>query len=361
MKILLVHPGASWSTADVEIGLRAGLSALPGVSLIRYRLDDRIVRAGSWLHRTWRQLKKHNPDIPKPTVADTVYHAGIGALEMALRHQVDVVFVVSAMFMHPDVIVMMKRAGLRVVVLFTETPYDLEKELVIARLVDGCWTNERTAVDTFLAVNAASGYLQHAQNPDRHQETVQPGDEEVPAHDVVFVGTGFADRVAWLNGMDWRGLDFGLYGSWKGVGLRPHVKACVRGETTDNVMTARLYRRAKIGINLHRSLSGWGPQAPKLVYRAESLNPRAYELAACGVFFVQDHRAESADVFGDLVPTVQTPQEASQVLRQWLADDAGRLSRAAQLPACVAEHSWRNRAATVYADLVSLVQGTRAA
>src|SRR5678815_681962 len=229
MRILLIHPGASWSTADVEAGLRYGLEH-HGCEIIRYRLDTRIVRASRWLMANWRLAKKTNPAIPRPTDADMIYQAGIGALEMALRHQVDAVLVVSAMLLHPDVIVLMKRAGLNVFVLFTESPYDMEQESKIAPVIDGCWTNERTVVELFRALNPKVGYLPHAWHPERHRPDAPL--QDVPAHDVVFVGTGFKERAEWFNAIDWTGIDLGLYGNWREVGLRAQVAACVREEET---------------------------------------------------------------------------------------------------------------------------------
>jgi spore maturation protein CgeB len=332
--------------------LRYGLK-LHGCHVISYRLDQRIDFAHKWLHVMWRQKKKVQPEIDKPKTHDVMYHAGVGALEMALRHQVDVVFIVSAMLFHPDVIVMMKRAGLKVVVLFTESPYDEEQELRIAGMVDGCWTNERVSLPKFRAVNPNSGYLPHAWHPERHfLSSRQIGD--LPAHDVVFVGSGFSERIKWFNAIDWTGIDLGLYGTWKGLGLNAQVKASVRGEQISNEMAASLYRRAKVGLNLYRSSRGWGRNAPSIIH-AESLSPRAYELAACGAFHLSDHRAEVTEVFGDLVPTFTTPGEAERLIRQWLNDPEGRARVSSQLPACVAEKSWRERSATVIGDLQVLL------
>ena len=44
---------------------------------------------------------------------------------------------------------------------------------------------------------------------------------EAPAHDVVFVGTGFESRVALLSQVDWSGIDLGLYGAWAEVPAGP--------------------------------------------------------------------------------------------------------------------------------------------
>ncbi len=354
MKCLLLSPGASWSTADVNAGLRYGLEQ-HGVEIIDYNLDIRISRSSRWLYYNWRRAKKSNPGIEKPNAAEEVYQAGVGALERDLRHQVDYVLVVSAMFLHPDVILLMKRAGLRVVILFTESPYDQKHELDVAKLVDGCWTSERSSVEAFRAVNPHAGYLPHAWHPERHRAGPQPDDEEMPAHDVVFVGSGFQDRVEWLSAIDWTEIDFGLYGAWDALGPRHRLRRFLRGGVIDNRQTAALYRRAKIGLNLYRTSEGWGKDAPRIAH-AESLNPRAYELAQCGAFHLSTFRAEVPEVFGDRVPTFSTPFEASALIRAWLADPDGRSRVAQQLPACVAESSWVNRSVQVIGDLMTLAQ-----
>jgi spore maturation protein CgeB len=353
LKLLVVHPGASWSTADVEAGLRYGLEA-HGVTVVRYRLDERIDRARTWLHTAWRRTKKAHPAIEKPSTADVFYHAGIGVLEMALRHQVDAVVVISAMFLHPDVIVLLRRAGVKVTVLFTESPYDEVHELPIAKLVDGGWTNERSAVPAFRAVNPRMGYLPHGWHPERHRGDPQPGDEAVAAHDVVFVGSAFHERVAWLSAIDWTGIDLGLYGSWDALSSRHPLRRFVREGPVSNVKASALYRRASIGLNLYRTSQGWGTDAPPIA-TAESLNPRAYELAACGAFSISTARAEVHEVFGDLVPTFQSPHDAQALLELWLDDAAGRRRITQQLPACVAEASWTTRATTVIGDLETLL------
>lgn len=355
LRVLLVHPGASWSTADVFDGLNYGLQQ-HGIYVVPYRLDTRIEASSKALHALWRVKKRENPSLVKPHVADIMYHAGVGALEMALREGVDVVLIVSAMLQHPDTIVMMKRAGLRVTVLFTETPYDEEEELRIAALVDGCWTTERASLHKFKAVNPRSGYLRHAWHPLKHTRETRAVDAKVLAHDVVFVGSGFAERVQWFNAIDWTGINLGLYGTWKGLGLSRAVKRHLQAENVENEMAAALYRHAKIGLNLYRRSKGWGRDAARIIStQAESVSPRGYELAACGVFHLSEARAEVSELFGGLVPTFSTPAEAEVLIRRYLAADDERTRMAAQLPACVAEHSWAQRARTVIGDLHSLL------
>jgi spore maturation protein CgeB len=352
LRVLACHPGASWATADVFNGLYHGLK-YHDVEVFPYRLDQRYEASRAALHWLWRTKKKAQPDLPKPNAADLGYHASIGALEMALRQHVDVVLVVSGMLLHPDVLIMMKQAGLRVVVLFTESPYDHASEMKVAQIVDGGWTNERCVVNEFRKVNPRFGYLPHGWNPLVHR-TDLPIDDSVPAHDVVFVGTAFRERVRWFNSIDWSGINLGLYGSWHGAKLNPQVRACVQEGPIDNSKAVLLYRRAKIGLNLYRTSQGWGVNAPSIAH-AESINPRAYELAACGTFFLSDYRSESAEVFGDRVPMFRTPIEAAALIRTWLADEAGRTRLAAALPALVAQASWIDRTKTVLGGLQQLL------
>lgn len=356
MKLLVAHPGASWSVADVEAGLSYGLRA-NGVDVVPYRLDERIGYARRFLTNRWRKVKEANPEVVKPTHADILYQASIGLLEKALRHDVDAVLVVSAMFLHPDVLILLKRANKPTHVLFTESPYDLDKELKVGALVDGLWTNERSVVPAFRAVNQRSGYLAHAWHPGLHQHRLQDGDAEVSAHDVVFVGTAFPERIEWLASIDWTGIDLGLYGSWASLGSRNKLRQYVREGVVSNAKASALYRRAKIGLNLYRSSMGWGKKAPR-VSHAESMNPRGYELAACGAFHLSERRSEVTEIFGDLVPTFSTSTEAAALIRFWLADAAGRERVAAQLPACVAESSWVHRARTVIGDLQVALRST---
>ena len=361
MKILVVGPGASWSTADVEAGLCDGL-AHHGVDLVRYSLDGRISGAQRWLMQAWRIKKKTQPDIIRPSFADVLYQASMGALERALRFQVDAVLIVSGMYFHPDVIVLMRRAGLRVTVLFTESPYDEEHELKLAQMAHAVWTNERTSVPVFASVCPHASYLPHGWHPERHAPGPQPGDELQAAHDVVFVGSSFRERIEWFSAIDWTGIDLGLYGQWDALGSKSSLRQFVRGKAIGNRQTAALYRRAKIGLNLYRQSKGFGPGAPRIVpASAQSLSPRAYELAACGVFHLSESRAEVREVFGTAVPTFHTPSEAATLIRSWLADDAGRAAVAATLPAMVAESSWRHRAAQVIAELQAMVTRTRVA
>jgi hypothetical protein len=115
----------------------------------------------------------------------------------------------------------------------------------------------------------------------------------------------------------------------------------VKSGPIDNEQAAALYQRAKVGLNLYR----------RTTTAAESLNPRAYELAACGTFSISEHRAESVERFGNLVPTFSTPQEAEALIRQWVAADGGRAAVQSVLSVLVADASWTERAGQVLENI----------
>jgi hypothetical protein len=343
VKLLLVHPGADTSTHDVFTGLHGALKAR-GHECYEYALDARISRSGAWLNYCWQ---KGGKTLDKPTPGDILYHAGEELVARALRIMPDCVLVVSAMYLHPDVAVLLHRARLNTAILFTESPYDDERQERLMPFVKVAWTNERTSLKPRFP---HLKYLPHAWNADVH---VADGvtDDDVPSHQVVFIGTCFEERVDLFRSVDWTGIDLALYGNWsEQLGSRNRLRKYVRGGYVDNARTAMLYRKAAIGLNLYRTSKGFGKGVPHIA-RAESLNPRAYELAATGCFTVSDYRAEVPEVFGDLVPTFEKPEDLQPLLRRWLADAEGLARARAALPGTVAQHTWHERARQIETDL----------
>ena len=340
MKILATHPGASWSTADVFHGIRDAMIR-QNVEVHEYALDGRLEKAGGWLK--WLYRHRADKDMPHPTQGDLTYAASKDITERALWHECEWVLCVAVGFLHPQALILARRAGLKVAILFTESPNEDAGQFSWAKLADVCWVNERTSVDRYREVNPHSYYWQHAIDPSKHHPGGETA-EDVAAHDVVLVGTGWQERCDLLNAIDWTGIDLGLYGTWPLLGSRSKLRKYIRGGVTPNELTAALYRRAKIGLNLHRT-SVLPFRKTEHISSGESMNPRCYELAACGSFFITDERAEVRETFGDAVPTFRTPDELEAQIRYWLAHDAERQERAALLPGLVADCTFDNRIA----------------
>jgi glycosyltransferase involved in cell wall biosynthesis len=224
--------------------------------------------------------------------------------------------------------------------LLTESPYANDQEREVVRHCQMAFTNERTSISTFADL-APTHYWRHSYDPDLHRTNGQ-ADPECPAHDVVFVGTGFEERCELLSAVDWTGLgiDLGLYGAWEMIGSRSRLRKFIRGGIVDNRLAAALYRKATIGLNLHRTSIGFGRGVPH-VAGAESMNPRDLELAACGTFALADHREELREVFGTAVPTFSGPAELADQVRYWLQPE-----RTAQRQECARAAAEAARACT---------------
>lgn len=346
MRILLVDPGAEISTVDVFRGLERAL-VRAGVEVFTFALQARLDFACEYLQLAWERRKGHEPDAPKPSGADVAYLACSPLLERAAWYQPDAVLSVSGMYLAPQAILDLRRLGYLVATLLTESPYNDDVQARICAFSSLVFTNERASLLALRRINPETHYLPHAYDAERHRWGM-PRSSHVASHDVVFVGSGFAERRELLSAVDWRGIDLGLYGFW-GPAANPAeaptegpLAPYVRGGPVDNAVATALYRRAKIGLNLYRSSVSW--DGGERVTGGESLNPRAYELAACGAFTISEHRPEVTEKFGDLVPTFRTAAELETLLRRYLADGGSRAFAAHRLPVVVAHDSWDDRA-----------------
>lgn len=358
--VMIWHPGASISTADVAAGLGYGLEQ-HGINVLWYRTDAHIEAAGAYLKTAHALRTAVGGDAP-PEVSqgDILHWANKDILYRALRARreqgLEWILCVSGMYQHPDFVVLLRDCGFKIAFLATESPYDAPQELRMAGWVDAVFTCERSMMPRFARVNPQTSYLPHAWHPGVHA-IASAGDAAgaCAAHDVVFVGTYFEERVAFLAAIDWTGIDLGLYGNTEdidrttpaGAVLAPHI----RGGYLLNTATAALYRAARIGLNLHRTSRGYMRGDHISAGEAESLNPRCYELAAVGCYAVTDRRAEAAEVFGDALDTFTSPETCEALIRRALADAPYRARQAAAAHAAVQPHTWTDRAARVLAAL----------
>jgi spore maturation protein CgeB len=117
---------------------------------------------------------------------------------------------------------------------------------------------------------------------------------------------------------------------------------------------AALYRAAAVNVNHHRTTMMHGSGQHIAPGSAESLGPRAYEIAACGGFQVMDDsRAEAAEVFGDALVTYGAgdPDDLHRVVEHYLQRPAKRQRLAEAQRAAVAPHHWGARARQILAAM----------
>jgi spore maturation protein CgeB len=338
MRWLVVHPGPQFSVHDVYAGWVEALRAL-GEDVQEFNLDNRIQVYDAALLETGRADEDGHPEVRKAFTREQALAAAVqGITSACYTWWPHVVLGVSAFFIPPWYLDVMRDRGHRVVLLHTESPYQDDEQLKRAEHADLNLLNDPVNIGAYRRFGPAE-YMPHAYRPAVHHPG--PAVPELKS-DFAFVGTGFASRVEFFQAMDFSGLDVLLAGAWPGLPDTSPLRRYLPGgdvvQCTGNEETASIYRSTRTGINFYRREAedahageGW------------AIGPREVEMAAAGLFFLRDPRGEGDELF-PMLPTFDGPADASQKLRWWLAHDSQREKAAAAARAAVADRTFEANA-----------------
>lgn len=334
MRLYAIHPGAQHSTSDVFDGLVAGLRALDGMELYQGRLDTIFSWYESAMHAG---IETGVFQAVTPERFRGEYLSSAHITQHILEVWPDWVIAVSGGNYHTSDVRSLRRCGFKTAVILTESPYFLDVEIAIAQCYDVAFTCERTCVPLLRAAGVNAYYLPHAYNPVVHSAQ---GPQAEPC-DVVFIGSLFDERKTAIAALRAAGVS---------VTVRGHTLDGEKPDIVPNFETAMYYRNAAISLNIHRTTTSHGSGEHILAGLAESLNPRAYEIPACGGFMLcDDSRPELWDVFGEVCPTYRAgdADDLERQVRRWLAlpDERQRIAQA--MHEAVQPHSWVERARQV--------------
>jgi spore maturation protein CgeB len=348
MRLLAINPGATYSITEVYAGLVDGLRAqgheveefptLPHLLLTNELVKWTLRRAG---------LKDRIPVKGCDESVDEAYYNLVRAegfkeiVYQALDSEYDWLLLVSPLLVPERAMAALRRAGVHTCAVFTESPYDDVRQAMLGSYASIGTINDRAGSETTGMTYLPLGYCDLLHGPRAAEPTR-------PVHDVVFVGVGFPERIRALESVDWDGIDLGLYGDWKKLPKRSPLKKFVRGGVIPNQEAVQLYKDSLIGLNLHRVDADYWGKSGRVARGGWSVNPRAYELAACHVPQVSDWRPGLEEVFGKSLAyemSIDSSEGLSQTLRELLGDSAKRGSLAnAQHEAVYGKHSYRVRA-----------------
>jgi hypothetical protein len=268
----------------------------------------------------------------------------------------DIVLFISAFFAGARTLQLLRRSrlGPKVVILHTECPYQDNEQAMRGAFAHLNLLNDPASLPQFRQFGPAE-YMPHAYRPDVHYPRRGPRDPEL-ASDLVFIGSAFASRKAFFTAMDLDGLDVLIGGAdWgslePGSPLIPFV-GTIQGapDCVDNPQAAELYRHAKAGINFYRR------EAEEDALAGVAMGPREVEMAACGLWFTRDPRPESDEVFGSVLPSFTSPEEASEQIRWALAHDREREEAAAKARAAIGGRTFEGNARR-FLEMVSRLPG----
>jgi spore maturation protein CgeB len=329
---LACQPGPRWSVKDVHDGWVEALRNA-GETVLDYPLGNWLTFFGEAL------LPRSANEFFRAMTNEQAIEASADRLAAALwKTRPDVLLLTSGFFLPTPLLDTARRDGVKIVVICTEQPYELGRELDIASHSDVALLTDPTTIDRFREVCTA------VHQPHCYRPTVHTPGPPVPelAADFAFVGTGYESRIRFLEAMGLDGLDVLLAGNWAQLDEDSPLRGFVAGgleDCLDNDKTLQVYRSAKVGINLYRREA----ETPELS-AGWAVGPREVEMAAIGAFFLRDPRPEGDELFPSL-PTFTSPGEAGELLRHYLANPAAREAAALKAREAVTDRTFDNAAA----------------
>ena len=337
MRWLLIHPGPSWSVADVFNGWSEALTGL-GEQVEQYELDARLRFYNATLAETGELLECGCPGVRKYLDREQAIQLAVdGVLGAAYRFWPQVILCVSAFFVPPWILEILRDRGHTIVMAMSESPYQDDFQLKMAQYADLTLLNDPVNIGAYREIGPAE-YMPQAYRESVHYPAAPGG---TPEYDLAFIGTGFPSRVAFFNQMDLAGLNVRLSGLWMDLPEDSPLRdwtATDADDCVDNDETASIYRRARTGINLYRTEAedahageGW------------ACGPREIEMAASGLWFARDGRPESDQLF-PMLPSFSSPAEASDLIRWAIAHPDERAAAAARARAAVAGRTFTEHA-----------------
>lgn len=263
----------------------------------------------------------------------------------AVHDQPDIVLMVSGMQYHPIAFRLLHKLKIPIAIILTESPYMDSRQAIMLDKggVSLAFANDKASVDG-LSEHCPAVYLPHSYDPAIHHDG--PGEEDYET-DVFFCGTLFPDRLEQFRDLisdrnnvipEFDAYIIGPRNQRGGVQLIPNDEA------------AEWYRATNIALNHHRRWMGdlQTDEGMLLTNTAWSLNPRAYEVTACGAFqLCDDQRPELAEVFGDSVATYNNKADMLDKIRYYLAHDAEREEMATRAHEQVKNCAFVNRAQSI--------------
>jgi hypothetical protein len=336
MRWLACAPGPQYSVQDVHRGWVEALRNA-GEKVLDYPLGDWLCFFGEAL------LQRSQHEFFRAMTDAQAIDASADRLAAALwKTRPDALLLTSGFFLPTELLDRARRDGVRIVMLATEQPYE-RREIVMGAHCDIVLTTDPTTLDQF---ECTAVHQPHSYRPTVH--TPGPARPELSC-DFAFVGTGYSSRIEFFEAMDLQDLDVLLAGNWQALAedspLRRHVVGDVH-DCLDNTKTVDVYRSAKVGINFYRREADPGTPA------GVAVGLREVEAAAIGHFLLRDPRPEGDELFS-MLPTFDTPQQASALLAWYLNHPSERERAALKAREAIQDRTYDNAAAA----LLRLMEG----
>jgi spore maturation protein CgeB len=182
-------------------------------------------------------------------------------------------------------------------------------------------------------------YLPLAADPSFHRPLdLSPVERRKFGSDLSFLGAGYPNRRKAFKRLT--RFDFKIWGTeWEGdPDLEPHLQ--LGGARVSSEDAVKIFNASKINLNLHS-----GVRASEAVTLGDFVNPRTFELAACGGFQLVDRRGLMDELFEpEELTTFESMDELEELIEHYLARPEERREAAERSRARVLEdHTYARR------------------
>lgn len=271
----------------------------------------------------------------------------------ALEFKPDLVLALAQAPVSPDGIAKLKKMKTPVAFWFVEDCHTLTYWKDTAKLYDYFFTIQQGEFFRELEQSGQPNhyYLPQAAHPPVHRPLqLSQEDRKRFQADLSFMGEGYYNRHrAFTRLLD---QDFKIWGTgWlENPAYWPHIQN--KGRRVSSEDCVKIYNAGKVNINLHSSTyhDGINPNG-------DFINPRTFEIAACGGFQLVDERSELADCFriGEEMATFSDLEEMRAKALYYLEHETERreLARRARervLREHTIEHRMREMLLHIYSE-----------
>jgi spore maturation protein CgeB len=274
---------------------------------------------------------------------------GEAVVASAFEFRPDLVIALAQAPIHASVSDRLRTAGIKVAFWFVENHRVLPYWKQVAKDYDAFFAMQD---EPFLSMLRDAGaakaiYLPTAADPERHVPIeLTEAERRRFGADLSFAGAPYLNRQRMLLGL----IDLApkIWGEgWAGTEVAR--LAPERGARFDLFEMIRIFAATKINLNIHSAnhVAGLDPDP-------DYVNPRTFELAACGAFQLVDARAPLATMFReDEMVTFRSMAELRQRITHYLGHPDERAAIAARARARVlAEHTFAHRVRQIFAELL---------
>lgn len=331
---------------------RAALQSVPGPEPIFF--DKKVMYITSGMGYPYTPLDRTIAEHARQLVREFIWaRPDDDFVEMAARMRPDLVLVLDGtQLLDLRKIQELRCMGIPCAVWFADDPYYTDSTVKVAAVFDYVFTLELNCVSFYRDRGCPQvHHLPFAANPQVFTPKPVPIEYRT---DILFIGSGFWNRIRFFDSIApylaaRKTLFVGLW--WNRLRNYRLLADKIRLNTwMTPEETALYYNGAKVVINLHRAHDDDTYNQNSIGLEARSVNPRTFEIAACGTLQVSDNRMDLARFYepGKEIVTYSSPAELTRIIDYYLEREEERREIAVNAARRTAlEHTYDRRLATM--------------